>query len=412
MTKLFYRIGSAAEGGYFEEMKGCYYGVVINANLVALYTNWVPIFIQKLKKPFFVDPVTYVLAFDLENIKKNGDIKKSFEKLVNSYGQKIKNIIMGEERELLPEDFTENDKWKQDLIDEFVKKVFLFQKNVCSTQLQQTLSGILEIIGKKIQPEKSKLLFLIPPYFYFDSFDDSWYKISLHLAKTSVKFKGNYKICPIICTSKEFILNQENIHKLFEDYKEFDGYVLWVSDLNEREDDKKYLVGLCDLVKTFSASKKPIIMLYGEFFSLLLSKKYISGYVRNICYGEHKNAKAALVGGPLPRRRFYLNFTHSKIPESKVRTLFSSDPNLLCRCEICSKIKHKTIEEFFNNLKDIDFNKHFILVHYSEVNLAISELKELLVQNYLLCKKKEVENLGINYEHLEKWISILERWVR
>jgi hypothetical protein len=149
--------------------------------------------------------------------------------------------------------------------------------------------------------------------------------------------------------SKEIIIDQNKIDRISEDYKEFDGYTLWISELNEREGDKKYLEGLNNLVKTLSANKKPIIILYGEFLSLLFSKKYAISYVRNICYGEHKDVETPLIGGPLPKRRYYLSFTHSKIPESKARTLFSLNPDLLCKCDVCSKIKHKTMEEFFNN---------------------------------------------------------------
>lgn len=413
MTNLFYRIGSAAEGRYFEEMKKYYYGIVINANLITLYSNWILSFVQKLKKPFFINPVTYILSLDLEeNIKKDGDIKKSFEKLAKLYGNKIKEIIIDKKRELLPEDFIKNDKWNQSLIEEFIKNVFSLQKNVGMSQFQQTLSEILEIMGKRIKTEQPNLLFLVPPYFYFDSINNPWYKITLHLAKMSLKFKERYKVYPIICISKEIILDQSFINRIFNDYKEFDGCVLWVSELNEREDDEKYLNGLYNLVRIFTNNKKPMIILHGEFLSLLLSKKYNLSYVRNICYGEHKNIESLPIGGPIPQRRYYLNFTHSKIPESKARVLFSLNQELLCKCDICSRIRYKTMEEFFNNLENADFNKHFIVVHNSEVKLTADQLKNRLIQNYSLCKNKEMENLDINYKHLEKWISIANELYR
>jgi hypothetical protein len=209
--------------------------------------------------------------------------------------------------------------------------------------------------------------------------------------------------------SKEIILDQNKINRISEDYKEFDGYILWISELNEREDDKKYLEGLNNLVKTLSKNKKPIVILYGEFLSLLLSKKYpLLSYVRNICYGEHKNAESSLTGGPLPQKRYYLTFTHSKISETQARELFSLNPDLLCKCDICSKIKYKTIEEFFENLQNTDFNKHFMVSHYLETKRSKEELKKDLIENKELCKNRKMENLGINYEHLDKWLSILE----
>lgn len=412
MTNLFYRIGIAKEGILFEEMTKYYYGVVINANLVTLYSKWIFSLLQKIKKPFFIDPVSYILALDLDNIKKEGILKKSFEKLIKIYGEKIENIIIGEERELLPGDFIENDKLNQNLIKEFIVKVFTFQKMVGNfPPIQTTITEILEILGKKIKIEKPNLLFLVPPYFYFDSIDDPWYKITVFLAKESIKFKENNEVYPIICMSKSIFIDSENIKKICEDYNGFDGYIIWISDLNEQKEDIKYLEGIFRLVKTFSIQEKPIIILYGEFLSLLFSKKYINGYVRNIGYGERKNVEIQAMGGPIPRRRYYLDLTHSMIPESKIRTFFSLYPNLLCKCEICSKISHKTVDEFFSNIGNSEFNKHFLAVHYNEANLSFNELKELMIKNYSMCVKykKKIENLGIKYKHLEKWLSIIEK---
>jgi len=408
MTKLFYRIGSVAESKIFEEMNRYYYGIVINANLVSLYSKWLPVFLQKLGKPFFIDPMTYVFAFDLENIKKNDDIRKSFEKLLTFYGSKIKRVIFDEKRELLPEDFIKKDKWNENLINDFLNNVLSLQKNLIANQFQQTLSEILDIVGEKFEIKKPNLLFLVPPYFYFDSTNNPWYHISLQLAKTAMKLEKCYKIYPIICMSKEIVLNTDEINKILKDYKEFEGCIFWISNLNEIGDDKKYLKGLLDLTKMFSIHKKHILILYGEFFSLILSKKFISGYVRNICYGERKDVESFALGGPLPRRRYYLPFTHSKIAESKARLLFSSNPDLLCKCEICSKISHKNIEEFFGNMGDVDFNKHFMAIHFSEAKMDIDKLKNLLIKNKLLCEKMKLENFGISYKHIDKWISILE----
>jgi hypothetical protein len=103
MSKQFYRIGTTAEGKIYEEMNKYYYGLTINANLVQLYSTWLPALLDKLRKPFFVDPITYCFSFDINGLKREGVIKKSFDRLIKNYG--ISQIIINQERELLPDDF-------------------------------------------------------------------------------------------------------------------------------------------------------------------------------------------------------------------------------------------------------------------------------------------------------------------
>jgi hypothetical protein len=409
MSNLFYRLGTASEGKLFEEMRNYYYGIVINANIAAIYPNWIFSFIQKINKPFFIDPVTYVLTLDLESMKKNGVTKKSFEKLIKVYGSEISRIILEEKRPLLPTDFIDRGKWNRNFIEDFIRNVFSFQKRVGS--ISQTLVEILELTGKIVEPQINTPLFLISPYFYFESVTDPWYSISLYIAQKSRDFEKNHRIYPVICASKEVITDQNNIEKISLDYKGFDGYVLWISNLNEEKDEEKYLEGLGNLVKSLSTAKKPVINLYGEFFSLLLSKKYGIDYVRNICYGESKDAETPPAKGFLPKDRYYMTFIHSKIPEGKARAFFSFNPDLLCKCDACSKIRYKNTEDFFNKLTTLDFSRHFVITHYSEVKKSLKELQEELIENEKLCKKMKVqlEHLGISYRHLEKWISILEK---
>lgn len=128
--KVYYRLGTAEEKRLFEDFSEHFYGIVIGANLAAFYPDWLPTFLRKVRKPFFIDPVAYVFARSLENIRKETEIKKSFQKLANKYGNTLNAIIINSAspRQLIPKDFLANDKWNQNFLDELAKEVIAFKR--------------------------------------------------------------------------------------------------------------------------------------------------------------------------------------------------------------------------------------------------------------------------------------------
>ena len=183
-VKIFYRLGAVNEKSLFEEMKEHYFGIAIGAHFASFYSNWLPTFLSKVKKPFFIDPMIYIFARNLDNIKKENDFKKSYEKLMDICGGNIKNIL--QTRQLIPEDFLDAN---STLIQDLTKNIISFQKDIFkTTPSQQSILEYTEILGKKT--ETLAPLFLTTPYFYFTSMDDPWYEISLKIAKQSMKLKG------------------------------------------------------------------------------------------------------------------------------------------------------------------------------------------------------------------------------
>ena len=80
-----------------------YDGIVISAYFAAFYRSSSPVILRTLNKPFFFDPATYAFARDIENIRRDGRLRKSFQKLVDYYGGDFKSILAI--RQLIPRDF-------------------------------------------------------------------------------------------------------------------------------------------------------------------------------------------------------------------------------------------------------------------------------------------------------------------
>lgn len=274
-----------------------------------------------------------------------------------------------------------------------------------------------KILGKKT--EAPVPLFLTTPYFYFTSIDDPWYEISIKIAKQSIKLKGKHKLYVILCFSKELLCHEDYIEKVVKDYNGFDGYLIWISDFDEKIVSEEYLSGLKIFVNKLSKSKKPIFTVYGEFFSLLLSKLGLTGYSRGICYGDSKSVDAYVTGGR-PPRRYYLNLLHIKLSESIARTFFSDNPGLLCKCKICSEVLRKVrstenvkkIGEFFDNIDFIkEAKQHFMVMHTKEIDTisknSLETLKKELEQEYEKSEKLNLGVYGISNRHIKRWKQIL-----
>lgn len=408
-AKNFYRLGTVGEKSLFEDMKDYYFGIVIGAHFAAFYPSWLLTFLSKVKKPFFIDPVTYIFARNLDNIKKENNFKKSYEKLMDICGKNVKTIL--KRRQLMPKDFLDTN---STLIQDFTKNIVSFQKDIFkATPSQQSILEYTKISGKKI--EIPTPLFLTTPYFYFTSLDDPWYEISIKIAKQSIKLKGEDELYAVLCFSKELLRNEDYIEKIIKDYAGFDGYLIWISDFDEKIESEEYLNGLKIFIRKLSESKKPIFTLYGEFFSLLLSKFGLAGYSRGICYGDSKSVDAYTTGGR-PPRQYYLSLLHIKLSESIARTFFSDNPNLLCKCKICSEILRnvkstenvKKIGEFFDNIDFIkEAKQHFMIMHAKEIDTIsknpLETLKKELEQEYEKSEKLNLNVYGISNKHIKRW---------
>lgn len=335
-------------------------------------------------------------------------------------------------RQLIPKDFIDRRGWNKSLIELIASKTISFQRELLElrTPSQQSILKYARILEEesalKKEEEINKPMFLVAPYFYFISTNDPWYNISIEISKAAIKLKNDDLLYATICTSKDTLLNRDDFEKIIDDYKDFDGYLVWFSNFRDDSDGKEYLSGLKEFIIKLSEMKKPIYLLYGGYFSLLLSKlsRYLQGYSRNICYGESRDVDAEMPTGGGAPRRYYMTLAHVKLPEMVARTFFSDHPKLLCNCRICSSITKEIkkvihgeigaeqIGVFFDMFDFIYAKRHFVTTHAEEIEeISMTPLDTIIKK--LKKSYEETQNLktglyGIPSSQLERWYGIFE----
>lgn len=389
---LFYRLGPTREQDLFRDFKDYYDGVIVNANYLTYFRKFTVNLLAELQKPFFIDPVTYIFARDPNQIRNNrGELKKSYAKLKDLYGspisEKAGNSILN------INDFSQID------LGEFVDRVITVQSEH-SLDLPPKYKRYQKYVEEAgiVQPS-----FILPPYFFVERFDDGWLQLNLNLAIIAYE-QSALPIYPVIFVSKDLITNIDNVRELVRQYNrdEFAGYVVWVDDLSGVYSDEKYLRGFRDLVVELSSLNKPIINLYGDYYSVLLTFDGLTGLGAGICYGEKKSVDPGKIAGAIPDR-YYIYSTKNKfrLETTIARIEKQGDPDLLnCECEVCIEVTS------IINLSTEETQQHFILVRRRE----IGELNQM-------SRREILDELGrtlLNYKddpifkitHIRRWGNI------
>jgi len=421
--QIWYRIGIMAEKDLFSDLKATYDGVVVSAHIASFYKLAMTTFLPSLGRPFIVDPMTYAFARDLQNIKRGNDFRKSFQKLIDWYGGKVKTIL--EKRQLLPSDFLKGKTWIKDTVDTIVKRTVALQLDLLKPggPVQQSLSEYLEII-KETKPQIKKPLFIVAPYFYFPSVSDVWYSINLQVAKRAAKATKE-DVFAVICASKETLLDEKDVRKIATDFRRFKGVLLWISDFDDEKDSTEYLAGLVQLVHLLDKNKKLIYFLYGGSFIPLLSKKfsYLRGYSRGICYGDSKDVDTEMPTGGGAPVRYYMDLTKTKLLEGIARVFYSDNPGMLCACQICTSISKGVrsrkgtaayAAEFFDRMNYTLTRLHFAHSHTSEIEsiskMPLQDILRKLAKNTRTANSLNLNfKYGIQFSHLERWKDAISK---
>lgn len=419
--KLFYRFGATAEKNLFKEMLNYYDGIVINAHFFALFDSMVPSLLKKIEKPFFFDPKTYIFGRNLECFQEDSEeMSDSLIELRKYYGETLRNITKN--RRLLPKDFKEQGDFNTQFLEEFVKRVLTFQEDLYPlTNTQKSLENYSKVLNKDLIKRKQPV-FLVAPYFYFETLKDPWYSISLQLAKKSTNKRPDKKVFVPICTSQELLSHSKMVKKVIKDYKEFDGFLIWISNLNESECSTTQLKHFKHFIQELGKIGKPIYNLYGSFYSAFFNKYGMTGIVRGINYGSHRKVdrpSSEIGGWPT---RYFLPFLEIFTSDDVANTFYADHPNRLCNCQICSSIKKKItqernlqgkplVEAFFREIGISETRKHFMATYHNEIQtfsqLPLKEVSKKLEEKYE--KGKELlQDYGFPRAHLKRWKEALK----
>lgn len=397
----YYRLANPMkELHLIREYPDCCFGVVINAH-TGIYSPAVIELIKKHRLRFFIDPMTYPFNRNLSLLKKtkeNGSevVKKTFEQLLKKYGDWFNSIILekiNQNQSLTPQDFMKNGEWENDRIDDFTNNVLALQKNFIMDERQSTLEELQKLAGLEIKDTSHiKPEFLVAPYFYFEDEEDPWFNLSLKLLNTATKLKDSFELYGVLSTSKKFLLNTD-LDKIIRDFDIADGILIWISGFNEYSSSKDEIDRYLQLIIKFKEIGKPVYVLYGGFFSAILSKWLLTGYCSGICYGESKNVDASQAVGGIPKR-IYIRALHKQILVEYARRILFEKKNLLCNCKICKQI-----------IKQTNTNEESSIINHYFTSMGKNESARLA--HFIECRTKEVRY--VNEHDLKGIIDELSR---
>jgi len=424
--KRFYRYDFAVTQ-VFDDLSSKYYGITISAHILAYTPTSVVQILNETRKPFFVDPMTFVFARDLDNISRNGKIKRSYFKLIEEYGEPFSqcatdNQLIG--NQLIPSQFKDgNGELNSSLIREICKKILGFQPEKC--RVMTNFNKYKRILKKGKKPHSVSPIFLVAPYFFANRYGDEWYKISLQFAKEARSLKGDSQLYPVICISNDILWDEAQIFDIVNDYKGFDGYLIWIDNLDEKTFTPPELKNLKKLISSLASHGKPVYSLYGGYLCDLLRKFGLSGYSSGICYGERRSVDTKGGGAG---NRFYIPTVHLKISEDQANLFFSlskKNKALMCSCSTCSDIAKNLpsglnagqyADNFFALMEFLDFRRHFVNVKYQENNeldnMNKTQIRAMLEGN--IQTMNDVDTISgtpseLRTRHLRFWRTLFSR---
>lgn len=432
--KNYYRIGVTNEGSLLFENPSTFHGVIIGANFAALYKNWLSTFLKKLKKPYFLDPRTEVFGRELSLIQKDGYFRSSFEKLINHFDNVAKNKYFSnklKQGKLSPDDFIISSKpkrWNQKLINILVNGTLALQDeilNLDSNSNKKSIKKYMKILEEldDIDDNLNKVEYLVAPYFYFPNTYSPWFEINGKLLEATIR-KSKKDVFCVLCFDKEIMNNPTEIQKILTRFKKASGFLIWINNFYEIKAEEDELIDYINFIKKLEKTGKPIINLYGSYFSLLISKKIdFGGYSRGIALGEGRDVDLPATGGGTPNR-YYLKIIHNFVVEETIIKVLGRNPTFRCTCKICKPLVEEIIRKFkptnnvelamifFKQMKPQMFKTHFMQVHKSEIDHILLENPNIVSELSNEIKEvdiKRLRELDIRIIHLTRWLNSITK---
>jgi len=400
----FIKLGSLREKDILKTARQAYDGILVAANLIETFDSSVPSFIRGLEKPFVIDPMVYAFVQPIKYIMtpKDSKIKRSFIEISDKYGSIVQREIG--KRPISWQDLQSDPRNVEELT-----------RNVLNYQLQRlkrppsfaNYYKDFELLLPQVEPEV-----LIPPYFYFKDTQDPWYTVSLQFAReaSDVKQQG-WKIFPVILIPPQLLEKQHEFEIIVRDYTSdsYDGFFIWVNDFKEENASFNQLEGLVKLVAALSSFRKPVIKLYGGYFSALLSHIGLTGFSFGLGYGSSKNAFAYSRAGGALKPLYYVSELHRFLNLTKAEALLRRYPRLICDCPTCKAVISSNLVNFSGMWDANRAAQHFLNVRLKELN----DLSQGEIVSPLTYLQQSIQNFdqqllaGVNIDNLRKWHRIL-----
>lgn len=432
MPQLIIRMGSHAEKEYILKLSKQFDGIIIGANIVeATPCATASLVGERLKIPYYIDPMTYVFGCDLEGIKSERKIKgkkkpvkvykRAYERLAPELGD-IFSKALEKKIPVIPKDFTST------VLMQVCQKVTDYQL----TRLQKEFENDDEYkkYAELIQPPKS----VFSPYFFIRS--KEWFDLFISLSTTTAEIKPRVPVYSVLCADYKMLIEQSFIDRTTAEIPEtgVNGVWLWFSNFDEWIVQEKYLRAFKSLVEQLSKKGLEVYNRHGGYFSLALNKFGMKGISHGVGYGEKKDVQQIKGPPSSPIVRYYLPDMYKRFGVPDIETCLDglniTTPTdfheKICDCVICNGVVKNSILDF-QRFGDMHYATpeskrksqtsaaakrcrfHFLLNRIRERNFVGGNDLATIIQKISDAQKKWKEQFPIinNSEHIARWMAVL-----
>lgn len=417
----FYRLGPTKEKELFKRHRATYDGVVIPAHIASYFHKFCSEFVGSLGKPYFIDPMTYIFANSPAHLKRfvkdkdtgrtkrdasgrkmKGNVKRSFTKLIEQDYQGVVKVAVDGDRQLVPGDFTD-----ADALSHFVEKVVEFQTNRLAAipDKYKKYQKYAKKAGKPNNTSGNLPMCLIAPYFPTTTLHSrGWHATNLQLVQQAKRMAGRLPVFAVILADTQVLA--QDVNQIAADYSAAgaDGFFLWPDGFSSYRD-AAALPAVFNAVAELSKDGKPVILMYGDAFSIALHYAGLAGFACGICYGERKLSTQDMDVEGAISPRYYLRGVKKKVVIETVarRIRIDQQPDLMCDCDICLRKPDPATQD------ETESREHFMLVRAAEIaelraGLSQADFAAALDDAFRQhCDDPLLQPIG----HLRNWAALL-----
>ena len=407
------RYGISADQRYLAgEFLDAYSATVINGNMVAHIPAALGQFLtdrtarETGPKPFIIDPLTHAFQHDPSKVrtkrmrdgKEVEETKLSILKMSQAFGEPVQSRVG--EQAVLPSDFADEARSR-----EFCERVLDFQLNTIERQARQQKSWkYLQYLG--VQTMKPAVV--IAPYFWMTAGTmDDWLPRNIWFVECARDFAETTPLCAQVVVTRDVLTDDGERDRLAQAYgtSPCDGILLWIDQFSEHEVSAKHLLGFGELVRKLTREfAKPVVNLYGGYFSILLCRLEDLAFLQGVCHGlEYGEDRSVVpVGSGLPMAKFYLPAHHRRLryPQAlrAVRDIYGGFESAgaflrnVCACDECrSVVQSDPAQDFaaYGRSRPIRFRRRGGVV---TLDYPTKETKDHCLRHYLHVKRQEFED--------------------
>ena len=414
----------------FLECTDYYDGIVFPVNILAYYYNAIKYTLEATKKPFFIDPITAIFQKNQKQVKRevleDNKPKSEFKKSIDLYFK----YIGGTARDILKESDIKSSTFNDDnLLDKFIEDILDYQYKIFKEKDNRslTLDAYIEFLDEtdKNEEQKNEITpcFLVAPYFYFDEITDPWYLINQKIARRVKKEKYHIPIYGVICTKISVLNDDRIISQIVSDFSNYDGFLIFLSGFNEYTANEEELSTFLKFISVLGNTKKPIINLYGSYFSQLMQYFGLNGFSTGVGILERKDLFEPKSEGYGQHKKLYNPALHRLITEEESKSLIREAP----QTNTYNSPYYLKIEEFIKRNVTRKYGVDYVWKHLPNINyqylypdfiytkkeenreIESNNLKEIIISLKLAWKSVE-NNQMIRPDkkgHLNRWITVL-----